>query len=81
MEGSSVRVWKETLMLYLMRLTPEFTEYKQGKIFVATREDLNFHCCKIDTEISRLTTECDFVCKNNKVGRLPLPNCKRKRQR
>jgi len=68
-------------MLYLMRLTPEFTEYNHGKVFVEAREDLNVNCCKIDTQISRLTTECDFVCKSNKVCRLPLSNCKRKRQR
>ena len=79
MNGASVRLWKKTLTLYLRTLSPEFSEYNHRKIFVATHEDLNFHFLKIDTEISRLTRECIVECKNNKFGRLPLPNCKRKR--
>ena len=67
MNDGSVRVWKETLTLYLMTLSSEITEYNHRKIFVATSEDLNFHCCEIDTGISRLTTECNIAWKNNKV--------------
>ena len=37
-----------------MTLSPECTEYNHRKIFVATRADLNFRCCKFDNEISRL---------------------------
>jgi hypothetical protein len=76
--GGSVRIWKETVTLYLMTLSPEITEYSHRKIFVATHEDLVYHGCKIDAGISRLTTWCNVLRKNNRVGRLPLPNCKRK---